>query len=42
MLKFILGTWVGGFFGVIAMCLFQVNRRDDWKDQLAGSLRKSR
>lgn len=33
MLVFLLGTWVGGIFGVTAMCLFQINRRDEWKDK---------
>jgi hypothetical protein len=33
MLAFLLGSWVGGIFGVVAMCLFQINRRDDWKDR---------
>lgn len=25
MIRFILGTMVGGFFGVITMCIFQVS-----------------
>ena len=29
MLKFILGTWVGGFAGILIMCLAQVNREED-------------
>lgn len=29
MLKFLLGTWVGGFAGILIMCLAQVNREED-------------
>ena len=29
MLLFILGCMVGGTFGVVTMCLFRINRRDD-------------
>ena len=26
MISFIIGTMVGGFIGVVTMCLFQINR----------------
>lgn len=29
MLKFLLGTWVGGFAGILIMCLAQVNKGED-------------
>lgn len=32
MIAFIIGTMVGGFIGVVTMCLFQINR-DDRKDE---------
>ena len=29
MLKFLLGTWVGGFVGILIMCLAQLNKEED-------------
>ena len=32
MISFIIGTMVGGFFGVVMMCLVQINR-DEREDE---------
>lgn len=32
MISFIIGTMVGGFFGVVTMCLVQINR-DEREDE---------
>ena len=33
MISFIIGTMVGGFFGVVMMCLVQINR-DEREDEV--------
>lgn len=30
-ISFAIGCFVGGFFGVVTMCLLQINRSDDYK-----------
>ncbi len=34
MISFIIGTMVGGFIGVVTMCLVQVNRNEREDDDL--------
>jgi hypothetical protein len=34
MISFIIGTMVGGFFGVVMMCLVQINRDERENEEL--------